>query len=235
MTHERKYREDEVKEIFDLAVSRDEAGRPTVSDEGGLTLAELQEVGLEVGVQPERIAEAAFAVDARREALPRRKYMGVPVSVGRIVELPRAVTDREWEVLVGEFRETFGARGKIASRGGVREWTNGNLHVFLEPTDTGHRLRLRTVKGGARALMTVGVAGLAIALILLTVFLTTGVSPVNMELLLILSAGVGGWALAFNVLSLPRWAHEREGQMEYIAGRARALIGAPPQEPESGL
>jgi hypothetical protein len=234
MTDERKYREEEIREIFDLAVSRDEVGRPAVSDEGGLTLAELQEVGLEVGVEPERIAEAALAVDTRREVLPRRTYLGMPISVGRIVELPRAVTDREWEILVGEFRETFGARGRVASHGGVREWTNGNLHVFLEPTETGHRLRLRTLKGGAKALMTLGVAGLATALILLTVILTTGTSPVSRELALIFSAGIGGAALASNALSLPRWAREREGQMEYIAGRVGALLGERPQGDESG-
>jgi len=37
MADERKYREEEVKEIFDLAASSDELGRPSVSDEGGLT------------------------------------------------------------------------------------------------------------------------------------------------------------------------------------------------------
>jgi len=94
MANERKYREDEVKEIFDFAVSRDDVGRPAISDEGGLTLAELQEVGLEVGLEPGRIAEAALALDARREVLPRRAFLGVPISVGRIIDLPRALTDR---------------------------------------------------------------------------------------------------------------------------------------------
>lgn len=233
MADERKYREEEVKEIFDLAASRAELGRPPVPDEGGLTLTELQEVGLEVGMEPRRIAEAVLALDARREVLPRRTYMGVPISVGRVMDLPRALTDREWEVLVGELRETFGARGKVMSRGGVREWANGNLHAFLEPTEIGHRLRLTTLKGGAMGLITVGGTGLALGLILLTLLLTTGVSPVRLELVTMLLVGVGGGALASNVLSLPRWAREREGQMEYIAGRVRALVGERSQGDES--
>ena len=121
MADERKYREEEVKEIFDLATNRDDFGRAAVADEGGLTLAELQEVGLEVGVEPGRIADAALALETRRGVLPRRTSLGMPVSVGRVIELPRAVTDREWEVLVAEFRETFGARGQVTSHGGVRE------------------------------------------------------------------------------------------------------------------
>ena len=234
MSDDRKYRDEEVREIFDLAASRAEVGRPAVSDESGLTLAELKEVGLEVGMDPSRIAEAAMVVDARREALPRRTYLGMPISVGRVIELPRAVTEREWEILVAEFRETFGARGQVTSHGGVREWSNGNLHAFLEPTETGHRLRLRTLKGSAMPLSTMGVAGLAMGLILITVFLITGSSPVNMELAMMLSLGMGGGALASNAITLPRWAREREGQMEYIAGRIGTLLGERPQADESG-
>ena len=232
MAEERRYREEEVKEIFDLASSTDEAGRPAVFDESGLTLAELQEVGLEVGVEPSRIADAALTLDTRRDVLPRRTSLGMPISVGRVIDLPRAVTDREWDLLIAEFRETFGARGQVTSHGGVREWSNGNLHAFLEPTETGHRLRLRTLKGGARALNWMGVAGLVMALTLLTMFLTTGNSPVRMELGLMWLVGLGGGALASNLLRLPRWAHEREGQMEYLAGRVGALLEEPPQGEE---
>jgi hypothetical protein len=230
MTNERRYQDGEVKEILSLAANRAEVVQPAVSDEGGLTLSELQEVGLEVGMDRGRIAEAAFAVDTRREVLPRRTSFGMPISVGRVIELPRAVTDREWELLVAELRETFGARGQVTSHGGVREWANGNLHAFLEPTDTGHRLRLRTHKGGALALNTMGVAGLAMGLILLTMFLTAGPSPVSLELVMMLLVGMGGGALATNIVRLPRWAREREGQMEYIASRSGALLGEPPED-----
>lgn len=229
MTNERKYHDEEVKEILGLAANRGEAERPAVSDQGGLTLSELQEVGLEVGMDPGRIAEAAFAVDTRRQVLPRRRSLGMPVSVSRVIELPRAVTDREWELLVAELRETFDARGQVTSHGGVREWTSGDLHAFLEPTETGHRFRLKTHKGGAIALNRLGVSGLVMGLILLTMFLTTGPSPVGLELVMMLLVGVGGGALASNILSLPRWARKREGQMEYLAGRVGALFEEPPQ------
>jgi hypothetical protein len=233
MTNERRYRDEEVKEILGLAANRAEDGQPAFSNEGGLTLSELQEVGLEVGMDPGRIADAAFAVDTRRQVLPRRTSLGMPVSVGRVIELPRTVTDREWELLVAELRETFGARGQVTSHGGVREWTDGSLRAFLEPTETGHRLRLRTHKGGAMALNRMGIAGLAMGLILLTMFLTTGPSPVRLELVMMLLVGMGGGVLATNSVSLPRWAREREGQMEYLAGRVRALIEEGPQGAES--
>jgi hypothetical protein len=225
MTDERKYRDDEVKEIFDLAVTSDELDRIAVPDEDGLTLEELQEVGLEVGVDPSRVAEAALVLDSRRDVLTRRTSLGLPISVGRVIELPRSVTDHEWDILVSALRETFGSRGKVSSNGGIREWTHGTLHAFLEPTETGHRLRLQTRKIGASFSTRVGATGLAVGLSLITVLLTTGQSPVFMELALISSILIGGGALGPNVLRLPRWARKREGQMEDIASRVRALIG----------
>ncbi|MFV1987890.1 MAG: hypothetical protein ACC682_11465 [Gemmatimonadota bacterium] len=233
MAQERKYREEEAREIFGLAVSEDEVGRLTVSDEddGGLTLAELQEVGLEVGVEPGRIAEAARAIAARGEVLPRRTVLGVPVAVGRTVDLPTALTDREWEVLVGELRETFGARGRIASHGGIREWTNGNLHVFLEPTATGARLRMNTRKGSAMALFTVGIAGLVFGLSLITLFVFEELGRAAL-VIPVLMAAAGGGVLVSNLLRLPRWARKREDQMERIAGSVVSLPGERPDRSE---
>ena len=234
MTDERKYQEEEVKEIFDLAASkRPEVGLLAVPTEGGLTLSELQEVGVEVGMEPRRIAEAAFAVDTRREVLPRRTFLGAPISAGRVVDLPRALTDREWGILVGELRETFGARGHVASHGGIREWTNGNLHAFLEPTATGDRLRLGTQKGNAVPMITAGAVGLILGLLLIWLFVFEELGRASL-VIPVLMAWLGGGTLVANMLRLPRWAQKREEQMEYSASRVRALLGEPPQGKQSG-
>ena len=46
-------------------------------------------------------------------------------------------------------------------------------------------------------------------------------------------AGMGVYVLASNLLGLRRWAREREGQMEYLAGRVGALLEEPPRGEES--
>ena len=232
MADERKYQEDEVSEIFALAASAGDADLPPLAHQQGLTLDELQEVGREVGLAPERIAEAAAAIDARPEALPRRTLLGVPVSVGRVVELPRAPTERQWQVLVSELRATFGARGRVHSQGEMREWRNGNLHAFLEPTETGHRLRLGTYNGRAKAVTAVGTVGAVVGLFLLA---TSGLDErtfgtVFATLIPALFALAGGGTLTWHALWSRRWAGERERQMEHIAGRARALLDGPPIE-----
>jgi hypothetical protein len=235
MSDDRRYSDDEVAEILDLAVTEDVTPRGGAVGTGdGLTLAELQEVAKEVGVAPARIVEAAQVMDAKRSIVPRRTSLGMPVSVGRVIELPRAVTDREWDVLVSEFRDTFAAKGKLTSHGGVRAWTNGNLHAFLEPTQAGHRLRLRTTKGGADVLNGVGIVALIAAILLITYVANTGASPVRLELMFLWLFGGGAAALGTNLLRLPGWAREREGQMEYIAGRVTALLGSAPDDAEDG-
>jgi hypothetical protein len=228
MTDERRYGDEEVAEIFKAASSARASEGRALSSASGLSLAELQAIGGEVGIAPERIADAAAALDLHRGAAPRRTHLGMPVSVGRIVELPRAPTDREWELLVADLRETFGAHGRDVSQGGLRAWRNGNLHAYVEPTATGHRLRLGTVKSNGIAVGRLGIAGLLVGLLMLVFLLLTG-EGVDDAVMAMLFAAFGAAALGANALRLPRWAGEREEQMEQIAARARTLIRAAPE------
>lgn len=232
MTDERRYQDEEVAEIFEAAAAARDSGGRSLASADGLTLAELQAIGREVGMSPDRIADAASAIDLRRSARPRRTDLGMPISVARTVDLPRAPTDREWSLLVGEMRETFNARGRDRSTGGLREWANGNLHAFIEPTEDGYRFRLGTLKGDALALNRLGVAGMVMGLVMLVVLFLQG--SLSQELFVpMLFALIGAATLTSNALRLPGWAQEREGQMEYIAARAQALI-RPAPDPEGG-
>ena len=224
MTHEPRYREEEVREIFERAATHAESRALASPD--GLTLAELQAIGAEVGLAPERIAEAAAALELRRGAQPRGTALGLPVSVGRVVELPRAPTDVEWERLVAELRQTFRARGKERSSGNLRQWTNGRLHAYIEPSGPdGYRLRMGTTKSDGTTSVVMGAGALAFALVLMLI-LTLGGGADDLVGPLAIALG-GGALLGTNALRLPAWAAEREAQMEHMAGRARALIGAP--------
>lgn len=227
MKDERRYGDQEVAEIFEAAANERGPGGRALSPSGGLSLAELQAIGGEVGIAPERIAHAAAALELRRGAEPRRTHLGMPVAVGRTVDLPRAPTDGEWEMLVAELRQTFGAHGKDGSRGGLRAWTNSNLHAYVEPTESGHRLRLGTLKGDAVGTGWMAVAGLlgALAMLIVTGLAGELEDGAATALLFALMAII---ALAFNAVRLPRWAAQREEQMEYISARALTLLRAAP-------
>jgi hypothetical protein len=135
--NERRYSEDEVSAIFERAAEAQQAVRRTLSPGEGLTLTDLQAIGREVGIPAELVDLAARSVDqqGRDES---RTLLGLPVGVGRTVDLGRRLTDDAWERLVVDLRETFDARGAMRSDGSLRQWTNGNLQALLEPTPTGH-------------------------------------------------------------------------------------------------
>jgi hypothetical protein len=220
MDDERRYGEDEVRTILENASER---SRRSLSSSDGLTLAELQSIGTEVGLSPQEIAEAARALDAPSPAPPRRS-LGMPVAADRTARLSRAPTDAEWERLVVELRATFGAHGKEASRGNLREWRNGNLFAYVEPMDEGYRLRLGTVKGSAALVNGFGiVATLGGLITLANLVATNDLAGVNGFLPMIWGS-IGAGAFGYNAVRLPRWARRREMQMDHIVDRARALL-----------
>ena len=235
MSGSRRYDEDEVRAIFDEATrspSRPGAlPAPAERGDAGLTLAELQEIGREVGLAPTDIERAARSLDRRPTPRPRRTFMGIPMSAGTTVDLPRAPTDREWEQLVAELRETFQARGKTGGSGHARHWSNGNLHAFVEPTADGYRLRLGTFHGQGAATNRLGVGALILGIVMAVAMLIT--EPIADDLITpLLMALFGAGALTTNALRLPRWARTREQQMAHIAERAQALLAAGAREDE---
>src|SRR6476646_8947155 len=125
MADVRRYSEEEVRAIFERATRAQEEGeRPTLAPAGGMTLAELQSIGQEIGVPAELVARAATELDRAKPAAIVRRLAGLPIGVGRTVELDHRLTDDEWDRLVTELRVSFDARGTVRQEGGLRQWTN---------------------------------------------------------------------------------------------------------------
>ena len=223
---ERRYGDDEVREIFSLATTGDMRDGVLPSESGGLTIEELQRIGQEAGIEPAAVAQAAEKLDARGRLAPVRRSFGLPVGVSRVVDLPRAPTDREWERLVSEFRTTFGTQGRTTTSGGLREWSQGNLHISIEPTERGEQLRLSTFKEDGVALNGLGVLLGGMSIIFSAVVTAAG-KPDKALLILGLFGAMSLTALGTNLIRLPRWARERERQMEAIAEHAVKLLSNP--------
>lgn len=229
---ERRYSEREVAAIFERAAEAQHTPRRQLPPGEGMTLADLQEIGREVGIPAELVAQAARSMDRAGRGASRR-FLGLPIGVGRTVELDRRISDEEWERLVVDLRETFDARGTVRSDGPFREWTNGNLQALLEPTPTGHRLRLRTVKGDARGLMSGGLAMLGTAAaVLLAGVLAGGLGDAGAVAGAGFLAVMGLGMFGIGALRLPGWARRRRLQMEAVAARFALAAGLlPPHDP----
>ena len=223
---ERRYNEDEVRLIFQRAAEAQQSATPAErqlrSGEGGegMSLADLHAIGREVGIPAELVDQAAQAL-GRPAQVRTRRLLGLPIGVGRTVELGRKLSDAEWERLVVDLRETFDARGRVRSEGGLKQWTNGNLQALLEPGVDGDRLRMRTVKGNSRAMIGAG-AGLVVAsAVTMAVSAVAGGGTDLLERIAILVT-TGAALFAFGAIQLPAWARQRRRQMEAIARRLTA-------------
>ncbi len=131
---ERRYGDDEVRRIFELAADRQEQARSAASRGGGeggdgLTLAELQEIGAAAGIDPDHVVAAAEGL-AAGGALARR-----PVTRGEVARaapsgqplllesrsVPR-IDDAIRERLVDVLRREYRVAGISGQVGRVREW-----------------------------------------------------------------------------------------------------------------
>lgn len=222
---ERRYSEEEVATIFERATEAQQAVRRQLPPGTGMTLADLRAIGLEVGIPAELVDQAARSIE-QHGSDATRSFLGLPVGVGRTVELSRQLTDAEWDRLVVDLRETFDARGSIRTDGSLRQWTNGNLQALLEPTATGHRLRLRTVMGSARGMMTSGLALLGVtATVVIASVVTGNLAGALAETgsLMILGAAL----FTAGAARLPVWAKTRRRQMEGVAARLALATESP--------
>lgn len=225
MSNERRYQDHEIRQILDLAIGQEDGPAQSFSAADGLTLLELQEVGREVGLPPDRITQAAAALEGRGESVPRGTTLGLPTSIGRVVPLPHRPSDREWELLIAELRTTFGVKGEATSQGGLREWSHGTLHAFIEPTETGHRLRLADSRAAVAGIVLGGLV-LAFALLILVVLLGKDDAGFKLAVPAFFSL-LGGSLVAGSAISLPRWAREQERRMEHVSRYAVSLLAPP--------
>lgn len=227
---DRRYTEDEVAEIFRRAAAEQErdraahaagAGAPdsalAPSTGAGMTLGDLEEIAREVGISPDFVARAASSLDRAGRGSVRR-YLGLPIGVGRAVSLGRRLSDAEWERLVVDLRQTFDARGRLHEEGSFRQWTNGNLQALLEPTEEGHQLRLRTFNGAAYSWMITGLSTTGFAAVLAVLKMVMGgigTSAAGVTMIGLIGLVMFGLGAA----RLPGWARLRARQMEEVAER----------------
>ncbi len=218
---ERRYSDEEIAAILKLAAERQQLAAstdavPEAGDTGpaGMTLAEVQGIALQVGIPGDIVAQAASSLDrVGRPAV--RRYLGLPIGVGRTVALQRKLTQAEWEQLVVDLRQTFDARGRVKEEGAFKQWTNGNLQALVEPTASGQQLRLRTLNGGSFTLINggLGMIGMGAVFAVANALTLMHGAPAG------LFAGVGAIFIALGAVRLPRWARIRQRQMESIATR----------------
>jgi hypothetical protein len=218
---ERRFNDQEVAEIIERATRAQSAALSQPSSADGVTLAQLQEIGREVGIAPEAMASAARSLELSDRQTVRRLF-GLPIGVGLTASLGRELTETEWQRLIVDLRETFDARGRVREDGPFRQWTNGNLQVMVEPTPEGNQVRMRTFRQDSGMFIGLGIAFVGLAAVAFVAKVMAGVDSATLMPRLLPLAFIGAGMAAFGALRLPGWARERRAQMESIVARLRS-------------
>ena len=224
MDSDRRYSQKEIADIFKKASEEQERIKEQSALEDGLTLEELHQIAKEAGIAPELISDAAARLEHSVEAPPEKRFLGFPTSVNRIIDLKAPLSDDDWDKLVVEIRQAFGARGKITREGKLREWSNGNLHILVEPTPHGHRLRMGTEKGSAKGFLWASISWIMAGIfIFISSALASGVDfSILFPAIFFAVAGIAG--IGFTGLHLSQWRYDRADQMDAIGSVALNLV-----------
>ena len=127
--------------------------------------------------------------------------------------------------------EAHGDGPRLQHRGGELG-PDADLQALLEPTSSGERLRLKTLKGSARTYQTIGAAFMGITGLLgvAELFGRAG-DPWDLFLLGVIGAAffVGGR------LTVPTWARTRSDQFEDVISRLQRRLTSPPTRTDGGV
>lgn len=224
MSTKRRFTEKEIAQIFEDATrSQNEEGEQQGTLDG-LSLDELKQIGASTGIDPKHIIRAAAALTKQPTRFPVRQHLGIPIGVSRSILLEDTFSDSDWEKLVIDLRKTFKARGKTRQEGNIREWWNGNLHAYVEPTSKGFELRLETKKQNMLGLLYAGVAYIFVSIVMLIAMSSQADIRLSYAFLMSGLFMITGIGMATSVIATqPRWASKRERQMEAICKRAVSL------------
>jgi hypothetical protein len=234
MSSNRTYTQEEIANIFREASKAQEEKNQRSSTGDGLNLSELQLIARESGIAPELIAQAAKNLDSKAIKTPQKRFLGMPISVQKIVDLNGTLSDRDWDKLVIEFRDMFGARGHVTREGSLREWSNGNLHILVEETEDGHRLRMGSLQQTLPGIMFFSSFFIILAVIIAAKFSSNPAGWDIAKLMVTMLFASGGLGfLGGSTVKLLNWSGTREAQFEDIAARALSMtLASAPTESE---
>ena len=121
----RRYSDDEVSEILKHATDLQAEESPQRHSEGtGMTLAEIQEIAAEVGIDPRHLQQAAARIDRPKTAGFWAKVAGGPavVSVERVV--PGELSEADFARIVPEIQRVSLGHGNATLVGSTLTWSS---------------------------------------------------------------------------------------------------------------
>lgn len=225
---QRQFTSRETEEILERATRLEQQGalKPTAQ---GLSLAELEQIARDAGIDPAAIHRAVAELDAERTPGLRARLMGGPSESTAVRVLPHPVDPSRFESVVEQLRRRFNDAGRVEIVGRTLTWIStaaegaAQTQVVVAPRENGTELRVH-LRAGRRD-RAVFPAGWGLGMIAsLGVVAAIGNDPTSGPTIMGAMAGFGALGLfggrwAFRVL-----ARRRAASAEEIARQLSALI-----------
>lgn len=129
----RRYSDKELTLILKLAAERQTAVADPRSEGDGFSLAEIEQIAAEAGIDPRFISEAAAALDAESER-GRFSFLGAPTKFRFERAIPGEVPQSEYSEIIEAIRREIGVQGQISHLLDSLEWKGKDLldrHTFI--------------------------------------------------------------------------------------------------------
>ncbi|MEM7243727.1 MAG: hypothetical protein AAF533_00205 [Acidobacteriota bacterium] len=231
----RLYTEQEVGEL--LRRASELQGEASTSTDRGLTLAEIETLAAEMGIEIGQLRQAASDLESARDASSRFELLGGPfrIDLRRVVD--GELTDERWEQAVLEIRDATGKHGRVGGFGKTREWgwsfDAGTMttRVSLSPRDDRTTIRVSA-----------GHFPMALFAYLATVFLSGTVAGIALDGSGLAAPAVfatwGACVFAACVglrAGLSRWSRRRLGKMRELLDRVQEVVTSSATADHDGL
>lgn len=133
---ERRFTDEEIRKILKKAVER--APSRSLVKRDGLSLAELKSIAAEVGIDSERLEDAARAVTFG-EGNPPNRFFGGPTVMDFERRVEGEFDPKDTPELLSLIRRIMGTQGEVDEIHGSLEWRakgdSGERYVTLSPRD----------------------------------------------------------------------------------------------------
>ena len=219
MGTDRRYSEAEVAEILDRASSGDVTAAEAVG-QYDLTLAEIQEIGREVGIRSEDVSAAAHALVRGRHRTPMAS-MRRRATIKRVVELRSIPTDAQWDRMVVDLREVIGTPGAVERSGSLRSWHGAGVEVHGEPVGAGYRIRIVAKNENAAQSVIGGGVSVVVGFLMAGAMVAAGTADAVTigASALVVATGVG--MASWGRFALVRWTRRMKRQLDQVTSLLR--------------
>ncbi|MGV3721581.1 MAG: hypothetical protein ACO1SX_11785 [Actinomycetota bacterium] len=208
-----RYSEKQAGAILRRAVERSAAAGAEGS--AGISLAEMERIAAELGIDPQHVRSAAAEVSGR----------STPGLVDLEEIVPAELSEEAWDLILLELRRVFRAAGAATAIGRAREWDTPNVHVSLVSRDGGTKVHLMENHSSDLSVGWVMWGFFSLFILFLAVLIGAKKGGPDQALInALVTVGLSGAAFLGIRASVQSWRQRQQERMQGLLRRVTGLI-----------